>query len=82
MRRWESRLGESVIPPLKPLYLTEEAYRECRATRPDFDWETWEGTPDIQMRRSDDGRVVVMVIEDTPAADAIRAALTTLNHSL
>ena len=58
-----------------PLYLTEDTYRECRNARPDFHWDGWEGTPDIQMRRRVDGRAIVMIIENTPAADAIREAM-------
>lgn len=66
---------ESVKPPPDPFYLTVEAYRDCRRARPDFDWTGFEARLDIQTRRSEEGRPVVMVLEDTPAADAIRAAL-------
>lgn len=67
---------ESVKPPPDPFYLTTEAYRDCRRARPDVDWTGFEARLDIQIRPSTEGRRLVMVLEDTLAADAIREALT------
>jgi hypothetical protein len=66
---------ESVIRPLEPLYLTAEAYRACRHARPDFDWSGFESRLEIKIRRDVGGKSVVMILEDTPAAQAIREAL-------
>ena len=60
---------ESVKAPLPPLYITRAFYEACRKARPDIPWDTF-SPADLQVRGA-----TVMVVEDTPAADAIREAM-------
>lgn len=71
---------ESVIPPLDPFYISMEMYRAIRKVRPypQVNWGLFEDRHDIRMVRSDrDGKLIVRIQEDTPAANAIREAMDT-----
>ena len=48
-------------------------YQRCRRVRPDIPWDTL--FPDTHETRDVNGKTIV-VVEDTPAATAIREAMT------
>jgi hypothetical protein len=48
-------------------------YNAIRRARPQVDWDSV--GPDITTRRGDNGKAFVMIVEDTPAATAIREAM-------
>lgn len=70
-RAWEGR------PALEPFHISLETYRACRRARPypQVDWGRFEDRLQIRVIRSSDGRPIVRVEEDTPAATAIREAM-------
>jgi hypothetical protein len=64
-----TRAWESTKAPLPPLYISRAMYQACRKARPDIAWDTF-SPADIQVRGGS-----VMIVEDTPAAEAIREAM-------
>ncbi len=59
-----------------PLYISADTYLDCRHAHPHVDWLAFESRLEIQISRNAEGKLFATVHEDTPAAKAIREAMT------